>query len=325
MSSRLAIGVDIGATKVAAGLVTRGADTIRLLKTFTPQESGTHILDAVGGLVGELLDSKEASGERLAIGVGVPAQVDFRNQRILFCTNLPLKGIDVVGALSRRFDTPVVIDNDANLAALAEARFGAASACSEVVCITLGTGIGGGLVFGGRLHRGWLGTGAEIGHMVIEQDGRRCACGGKGCFETLAAGPALERNAREAVSARPDSLLAELAAGDPENVTGELVTEAAKKGDPIAIELLAQVGRVVGRALTSLANLLNPEIFVIGGGMIDAGDLILEPARRVVEECAMEGVLGGLRIVPAHLGNSAGYLGATTLALEHFDEKGREL
>lgn len=323
MAQDLAVGIDVGGTKIAASLVSRDSDTIRLLRTFTPRDSGGAILAAIQELVEDLLSSPEAKGVSVRIGLGVPAQIDFERQRILFCTNLPLKGTDLAGGLASKFGLPVVMDNDANLAALAEARFGAASACTDVVCITLGTGIGGGLVLGGKLYRGWLGAGAEIGHMVIEHNGRPCGCGGRGCFETLAAGPALEANAREAIRERPNSLLAELAGADPDDVSGELVTEAAAKGDPVAIALLTHVGRVVGEAITSIANLLNPQIFVIGGGMVDAGDFIIEPARKIVEECAMEGVVAGLRIVPATLGNNAGYLGAAALAFEHFDEGGR--
>lgn len=323
MTRELAIGIDVGGTKVAAALVSRSSDTIRVLRTFTPQGSADEIVSVVEELVEDLLGSEECSGARPRVGLGVPAQIDFSHQEILFCTNLPLEGSDFSAEISKRFDLPVIMDNDANLAALAETRFGAASACSHVVCITLGTGIGGGLIVDGKLYRGWLGSGAEMGHITIEHDGRNCACGGRGCLETLVAGPALERNARAAIPRHPESLLAEMVGGDPENVTGEVVTEAAQKGDPVAIELMTEIGSILGRAIASLANVLNPQVFVIGGGMIDAGDLILEPARRVVAECAMQGVLPGLRIVPAALGNNAGYLGAATLAFEHFDEGGK--
>ncbi len=322
MRASLAIGVDVGGTKIAAAVVNRDAETVRLLRTFTPQDSSDSIVSAIGGLVEDLLSSDEISGLRPPVGLGVPAQVDFGAQKILFCTNLPLEGGDVVGDLTERLGLPVVMDNDANLAALAETRLGAASGCTDVVCLTLGTGIGGGLVLNGRLYRGSLGTGAELGHIVIERDGPECACGARGCLEALAAGPALARNARAAIRKHPESLLATLTGADPVDVTGEIVAEAAKKGDAVAIALLEEVGNVLGRAMASLANVLNPQVFVIGGGMIEAGDLILEPARKTLSECAMQGVLPGLRIVPAALGNNAGYLGAAVLAFEHFDEGG---
>lgn len=323
MPGDLAIGLDVGGTKIAAGVVSRDSDTIHLLKRATPHGSGEEVVGAMAELITELLSAPETSKSRPPIGVGLPAQIDFGNQRILFCTNLPLKGVDVAGMLSSRFDVPVVIDNDANLAALAEARFGAASACSEIICITLGTGIGGGLIFNGKLYRGWLGTGAEVGHIVLDYDGAPCGCGGKGHFETLAAGPALERKARAVVAQHPESRLAQLAHNDPDNVRGPMITQLARDGDPTAIRLLAEIGAIVGQAIASLANLLNPQIVVVGGGMIEAGDMILEPARRVVATCAMEGVRQDLRIVPGALANNAGYLGAAELAFEHFDEKGR--
>lgn len=320
MRANLSIGVDVGGTKIAAALVDRDSETLRLLRTFTPQDSAGSIVSTIEGLIQDLLSSDEVAGTRPPIGIGVPAQVDFAAQKILFCTNLPLQGSDVAADLARRLGLPVVMDNDANLAALAETRFGAASGCTDAVCLTLGTGIGGGLILNGRLYRGSLGTGAELGHIVIERDGPECACGARGCLEALAAGPALARNARAAIRQHPESLLATLTGPDPDDVTGEIVTEAARKGDPVAIGLMEEVGNVLGRAMASLANVLNPQVFVIGGGMIEAGDLILEPARRTVSECAMQGVLPGLRIVQASLGNNAGYLGAATLAFEYFDE-----
>lgn len=307
---------------MAGALVSREGDTIRLVRQATPRDSAAAVVTAIGALIQDLLDSKQDPASEVPIGIGLPAQIDFGAQKIMFCTNLPLGETDVAGELSERFKLPLVIDNDANLAALAETRFGAAAACGDVVCITLGTGIGGGLILDGNVYRGSVGAGGEIGHMIIDASGPDCACGGKGCFETLAAGPALVRRAKAAVRDHPESHLAGLAGGDPEAVQGEMITEAAKAGDPEAARLLSDIGRIVGIAVTSLVNLLNPEIVVIGGGMIDAEEFILEPARQVVAERAMEGAKRGLRIVAATLGNNAGYLGAAALAFEHLGEGG---
>jgi len=317
----LAIGIDVGATKVAAALVSGPDHTVRLLTERTPQRSGEEIVDLVANLIGELMRSPEAGGRRLPVGIGLPAQIDFSTQTVLRATNLPLGGVAVAGPLRGRFGGPLVIDNDANLAALAETRHGAAEGRRHVICLTMGTGIGGGLVFDGELYRGWLGVGAEVGHMVIELEGADCACGGRGCFETLAAGPALVRNAREAVARHPDSLLARLAGGDAGKVEGRMVTQAAREGDRVAQELFAHIGRILGYVLTSLANLLNPQIFVIGGGMVEAGEFLVGPAREIVMSCAMEPALIDLEVVAARFGNSAGYLGAATLAREHAKEK----
>jgi glucokinase len=221
-----------------------------------------------------------------------------------------------------RTGLPTYVDNDANVAALAEHLYGAARGAKDVVLLTIGTGIGGGLVLGGELYRGSTGAGAELGHVVIEMDGPRCQgnCPGRGCVETLASGTALGREGREAAEGNPDSTLGRMAA-EGEEIDGKAVTEAALGGDRVAIDVFDTIGSRLGVALTSFANIFQPEVIVIGGGVIAAGDLLLEPARRVVQERALR-PMNATPIVAAELGQDAGMIGAAAMARIELERAG---
>jgi glucokinase len=220
--------------------------------------------------------------------------------------------------MAERLEVPVVVDNDANCAVLAEARAGAGAGCSEVVMLTLGTGIGGGLVLGGELYRGAIGGGGELGHMVVDHDGRPCHgnCPNRGCLETLASGTALVREASLAVARRPDTPLGR-ALEEGRELTGPLISELAAAGDPVACEAIATVARGLGVGLASLVNVFNPEIVVVGGGVAAAGELLLEPARAVMCERALAPNRDEVRVEAAGFGAEAGMIGAALMAREH--------
>jgi glucokinase len=260
---------------------------------------------------------EEARGKRpevAAAGLGIPATIDHDKGIAVSAVNLPLENLPIRDLLGERTGLPVFVDNDATVAALAEHLYGAARGAENAVMLTIGTGIGGGLILGGEVYRGSTGAGAELGHTVIEADGPRCQgnCPGRGCVETLASGTALGREGRAAAEREPESALgAMLAAG--EEIDGKAVTEAALGGDPTAMAVFDLIGSRLGVALTSFANIFEPEVFVIGGGVIAAGDLLLEPARRELAERALP-PMKRIPVAAAELGADAGMIGAAAMA-----------
>jgi glucokinase len=314
----VAYGIDIGGTKVLGVALGSGEGIVAEARVPTPTGTreivGSHVADAVAEVAAELdrsLGLDAASGPA-PVGVGAPGMVD-RRGRLCFAPNLPqAHGVDwteLIGArLPGRF---VLIENDANFAVLAEHRLGAARAYRHVVMVTLGTGIGGGIVIDGRVEVGSAGFAGEIGHMVVDPAGPPCPCGRRGCWERYASGAGLGLAAREAALAGRLDAVVRLAGGDPENVRGEDVSAAAAAGDPAARHVIEEVGQWVGFGLANLACVLDPECFVLGGGLVRAGDLLLDAARAAFDEL----VEGGDRrpraaVVPAALGERAGAVGA---------------
>jgi glucokinase len=264
----------------------------------------------------ELREGVRACPEVEAIGLGIPATIDRERGLAITSVNLPIVNVPIREMISERLGLPVFIDNDANTAALAEHRFGAARGARNVVLLTIGTGIGGGLVLDGELYRGTTGAGAELGHMVIDENGPRCQgnCPNHGCVEALASGTALGRAGLIAAEAHPDSALGRALAGG-EEITGKTVTDAALAGDGIAVEVVAGIGRHLGVAFANYANIFEPDVIVIGGGVAAAGELLLSPARRELGARALEPMNQTL-VVAAELGPDAGMIGAAAMALE---------
>jgi glucokinase len=259
----------------------------------------------------------EARAERsgiAAIGMGIPATIDHEKGLAVSAVNLPIENLPIRDLVRERTGLPAFLDNDANVAALAESLFGAAKGAKDAVMLTIGTGIGGGLILGGEIYRGATGAGAELGHMVIDMDGPPCQgnCPNRGCVETLASGTALGREGREAAEREPHSVLGAMRA-DGHEIDGKAVTEAALGGDKAAIAVFDLVGRRLGVALASFANIFEPEVIVIGGGVIAAGDLLLEPARAELRARALT-PMNRIRVVPAELGQDAGMIGAAAMA-----------
>lgn len=309
----LTIGVDIGGTKVAAGVVD---DSGRMLATAlrdTPAEDPAKTVDVITEIIAELRDAHDVE----AIGLGAAAFIDAKRSTVVFAPNLAWRDLPLRATIEKSSGLPVVVENDANAAAWGEAQFGAARDVDSMVMLTIGTGLGGGVVLDGHLYRGMNGMAAEIGHMTVVADGRRCGCGRRGCWERYASGRALVREARDQADVDPTyaARMLELSDGDPERITGPEVTQAALEGDPAALEAFAFVATWLGRGMASLAALLDPGMFVLGGGVSDAGELLRAPA----EEAFLSRLTGRAHRTPpavavAELGGEAGTVGAADLA-----------
>jgi glucokinase len=309
----LAIGVDIGGTKVAAGVVDDEGRVIDSTRRPTPGADVAKTEAVIAEVVNELSARHEVS----AVGIGAAGWIANDRATVLFSPHLAWRDEPLRDALAEAIGVPVVVENDANAAAWAEYRYGAARGARVAVMVTMGTGIGGGLVLDGVLYRGAHGVGCEYGHMSVVPDGRRCACGNRGCWEMYASGRALARDARELAAVSPIGAhrLMALAEGDLNRLTGQLVTEAAREGDPAAVEIYTTMGRWLGRGLASLAAVLDPTVFVIGGGVSEAGDLLLGPARQAFgESLTGRGFRPSADVRLAELGPQAGLVGAADLA-----------
>jgi len=312
------IGVDLGGTKLLAGAVDPALNVHHRATRSARADDHGEVLDTVVSAVAEVRDAIEgASGSVAAVGIGIPALIDTERGVAVMSTHLPLAGVPFRDLVAERIGLPVFVDNDANAAMLAEWRFGAARGASDAALLTIGTGIGGGLVVGGALQRGSQGAGAELGHMVVQADGPPCNgnCPNHGCLESVCSGTALAREARRLAGELPGSELGRaLTAG--REISGPLVTDLAHDGDAAAIEALAIIGRWLGVGVANLVNMLNPDVVVIGGGVIAAGELLLAPARDVVAERAMSPSKEHVRIVAARFGAESGMLGAAVLAFD---------
>jgi glucokinase len=313
VTGALAIGVDIGGSKVAAGVVDPDGAVIARARRLTPSRDPDAVEATIVDVVGEL----RAGRDIVAVGIGAAGFVDAGRARVMFAPHLAWRDEPLRDDVTQVLGLPVTVENDANAAAWAEWRFGAARGETRLVCVTLGTGIGGGILLDGQVQRGEWGMAGEFGHMIVVPDGRRCECGNRGCLEQYASGHVLGREARELAEAgSPVTVpLMRRAGGDISRLEGPLITEAAQDGDPLAIELFVDVGRWLGIGLANLAAALDPGIFVIGGGVSDAGELLLGPARESFRRTLTgRGFRPEPRIVVAALGPEAGLVGAADLA-----------
>lgn len=296
MAAPLVIGLDVGGTKILSGLVDRDGNVVAEREVHSPGQSEGDVLAALDAAVEDFLDDRVA-----AIGYGIPANLERGTARILRATNLPLENVDLVSRSKDRFGLPVGVENDGSVAALAEWKRGAGRGVSNLVMLTLGTGVGGGIVLDGRLFRGW----AELGHMVVQEGGPVCACGGRGHLEVLASGHAGDRAARDLYGPDADA---------------HGLIDKARTGDARARAALARIGESLGAAIGSLVNVFDPEIVVIGGGFgAAAGELLLEPARAAARREAMPPADETLRVVAAELGSEAGLVGAALVGFEALD------
>jgi len=318
VSTGCVIGVDLGGTKLLAGAVDPALNVHHRATRSSRGTDKAGVLDTVVAAIGEVRDAIEATAGRVeAVGIGIPCLIDQARGMAVTSVNLPLLDVPFRDIMAERLGLPVFVDNDANAAMLAEWRFGAAVGAHDAALLTLGTGIGGGLVVGGALQRGSQGAGAELGHMVVQADGPRCQgnCPNRGCLEAMCSGTALAREALRIALERPDSGLGRARAAGRE-ILGPLVTELAYDGDVAAIDALALCGSWLGVGIANLVNMLNPDFVVIGGGVIAAGELLLGPAREVVAERALSPSKEHVQVVPARFGAESGMLGAAALALE---------
>jgi len=317
VSEALAVGIDIGGTKVAGGLVDLDGVVVARARRDTPHRSKSPVVveDTIVEVVTELLGM--ADREVVAVGIGAAGFVAADRATVVFAPHLSWRDEPLEANLQRRVPVPISVDNDANAAAWAEWRFGAARGESHVVMVNLGTGIGGAMVVGGAIMRGRFGIAGEFGHMQVVPGGQRCECGNRGCWEQYASGNALVREARSLMTAN-SPLATDLLGrvdGDPSALTGPMITQAAREGDPTATELLGEIGQWLGVGIANLAAAFDPGVFVIGGGVSAAGDLLLEPARIAFRRSLTgRGYRPEPQILAAELGNEAGLIGAADLA-----------
>ena len=301
MAPQRVIGVDLGGTKILAGVVDRDGTVERRRESPTPLASQDELLRGLANSVEDVLTEDVA-----AIGFGIPSTIDQRSGKAVTSVNIPLADLDLRAWMRERFGLPVGIDNDANAATLAEWAHGAGRGTRHMIMLTLGTGVGGGLILDGRPYRGAVGAGAELGHMVVDFDGPRCqgVCTGHGHLEALASGHAATLAAQEQFGPAVDA---------------HRLVRLADEGDRAAVDLLAELGRRLGAGIGSLVNIFNPELVVVGGGFSAAGDFLLDPAREVIAREALSPARELVRVVRAELGTAAGLVGAGLVAFEALD------
>lgn len=310
------IGIDVGGTNVKIALVDGEGKIIYSNSVPTYAQMGyeytvNNIKQAIRDLMKETnTDAKEIEG----IGFDFPGQVDYKTGVVKLAPNIPgWINVPIAQMIEEEFNIPTRIDNDVRCAALGELKFGAGKGCENFVCITVGTGIGSGLVINGQLVRGAANAAGEIGHIKLQMNGGPiCGCGDTGCLEAFASGPSIVAMAQEYLKGGKSTKFREMAGADGE-ITPYIVAKAAEAGDPVAKRIFEIVGTYIGMGLVSVINLLNPEKVIIGGGVAAAGDLLLDPIRKTIKERAMVVACNSVEIVPAELGNSAGVIGASML------------
>ncbi len=303
-----AIGIDVGGTKISAGVVTPEGKLLNEVR-YPSKGSTEELLDNIARAVREVREGYEVSAACLA----VPGLIMADENKVVFSPNLPnIEGVPLKEELGGRFDLPVTVENDANAAAWGEFRFGAGSDVDHLVFVTLGTGVGGGVISHGILMRGVQGAGGELGHMTIHATGPRCGCGNRGCLESLASGTAITRRAREVAAERPDSALGEISRD--RKLVGEDVTKLAEEGDEAALAVLEEAGLWLGIGLAGFVNIFNPEVVAVGGGAAKAGELILDRARKEMYLRARSPSRDLVEIKAATLGAESGVIGAAALA-----------
>ena len=301
MSAKQVIGVDLGGTKILAGAIDAEGRVVRRHEVPTPTSSQEELVEAIGAAIDPLAGTGVG-----AIGLGIPSVLDRKTGRALGSINIPLTDFSLNDLLGERFGVPIAVENDANVAALAEWKLGAGKGAENVVLLTLGTGVGGGVIIDGALYRGW----AELGHTVVVADGPPCqgTCTGRGHLEAVASGSAADRAAEKLWG---------------EGATAELLVGRAEEGDPAALEALAGIGHLLGAAIGSFINIFAPELTIVGGGFgIAASEFLFSSALEVAKREALEPARAGIRIVTAELGSDAGLIGAGLLAFEAIAQEG---
>jgi glucokinase len=310
----LTIGIDVGGTKVLGGVVDESGKVLTTARKDTPRQGGAALTQTIADVAKELLAQHSVS----SVGVSAAGFVSSDRKTMLATPNIAdWNGVDLDHELTKLIGLPVVIENDANAAAWGEAKFGAGQNQNHMMMLTVGTGIGGGIVVNGQLYRGAFGIAAEFGHVRVVPEGHLCGCGARGCFEQYASGNALLRHAREAIAASPEVARNLLSRGDGTvaGLTGQAITEAARDGDPVALAAFNTTGQWLGAGIASLCVLLDPACVVIGGGVIDAGEILLKPTRESLERnMPFAGKHPYPEIVAAKLGNEAGLVGVADLA-----------
>ena len=313
MSERLIIGVDLGGTNIKGALLDAQGNIIAKEQTATQANAGP---ETVAGRMSEMIASLEGLAvskgtDLLGIGIGVPGQPDSHLGTVVYAPSLRWRNIPLVEYLRRATALPIFLENDANLAALGEQWRGAGRGSVNMVMITIGTGIGGGLILNGRLYSGITGTAGEIGHTIIDPNGPICSCGRRGCLETMTSATAMVRMAKEAIDLGEATELSR-----PENLDARDIIMAAQAGDKIADQIVKTSAYYLGLGLGNVINVFNPDAIVIGGGVSRAGEILFAPLRAYTRACSLESAAEAVKLVPAELGNDAGSIGAAALVLQ---------
>ncbi len=314
------LGVDLGGTKIAAALATtRGEMLVRGRSPTHAQAGPDAVIEGICATINEVLSAKALEPSRL-LGIGIAAAgiIDSANGKVIFSPNLPgWHEVPLRDAIEQQFGIPTYLGNDANLAALGEWHFGVGEKVANLIYVTVSTGIGGGIIADGKLYTGACGAAGEIGHMTIDVNGPRCRCGNVGCWEALASGTALAREAVMRITEGARTSIIELVGGDVSKIDAKIVGLAARQGDELAQDLVSHLGYYFGVGLANLVNIFNPELILIGGGVAKIGDLLLQPAIKVVKERAFSASANAVEIKPAILGDDSGIMGAVAFVLEH--------
>lgn len=307
-------GIDLGGTGIKCGIVDEKGKIVAVKKC--PTKKGAPASDILADMAGLVIDLQKETGVNLeGVGVGCPGLIDTKKGNVVYSNNLVWKNVPLVSTLNKALNLPIYVTNDANAAALGEYHFGAGKKYQSMVMFTLGTGVGSGIVFGGKLFEGNLGAGVELGHEVIRYGGEKCTCGRKGCLEAYASATALIRQAQKAMDGDEDSLLWKLCGGDKNAVNGKMVFDALRDGDKTAEKIVKKYTDYLASGVTNAINAFHPQAIVLGGGICAAGDVFLSPLKRKVNRQ----IFGGTKFAPVHievasLGNDAGIYGAAALA-----------
>lgn len=318
------VGIDLGGTNVKTAVVARNGRMRG--KDSRPSRADDGLDAVVDTMVASVEQALENAGadpsDMLAVGVGAPGPMNWRTGIVFSPPNLPgWKDVPLADIMSERLKVPAYVDNDANVACWGEFWSGAGTEVDSMVCLTLGTGVGGGIVVDGRLVRGIDGTAAEIGHLNVMRDGRQCNCGAKGCLECYASVSGMERTALEGIKAGRTTILTKMCGGDLEKIDGKMISDALIKGDEFAAWVMTETGIWLGTGIGSLINLLNPEMVVLCGGMIAAGEALFKPVRETAQAQSFDVPGARVQIVPAGLGADSGVIGAAGCALQRFEEE----
>ena len=309
------IGLDVGGTTFKAGVVNEKGEI--LCKAAYPtmiELPYAKIIENMANLCRQVVaDAGLTMADIASIGVGVPGIFDQKTGVIPFCTNLGWHDIPFVEEMHRHIDLPVYVDNDATVAGLAESIAGVSAGSEASVFLTLGTGVGGGIIINGKPYSGVHGIGSEIGHMILKLDGEPCTCGNHGCFERYASATAIIREAKKAVAEHPESSILQKCGGDPEKINAKIVIDAAREGDAAGAQVFGDYVRALANGIVSIIHLLDPEMIVLGGGVSMAGDFLLDAVREAVKPLVMFKTMPFARIEQARLGNDAGIIGAAML------------
>jgi len=314
---RFIVGIDLGGTNIAAGVMpVDGTREIAMRMVPTRAEEGAQaVMDRIAALIEDVIAQTQSEtgaerGDFLGVGIGSPGPLDRARGVVIVTPNLGWRDFPLRDEVSNRVNLPATLDNDANCATLGEWWCGAAKGGRNVVGLTIGTGIGGGLILDGKLYHGSSDAAGEIGHTTIDSTGRRCKCGNYGCLEAYTSGPAIADRARESLEGDADSIMLSLVDGDVTRITAQTVFEASKRGDRAALEVVRDTAHFLGVGISNLINIFNPDIFVIAGGVTQAGGLLFDPLRAEVRRRAFKPAVEACRIVAGALPLSAGVVGA---------------